>query len=129
MINNSSPNISQSQRDKDNFQNQFSRHEGLLKEGQTNGSIMAFTPNQCKVSAINLSTPKCSNTTSPFNLQPVIMKQVTYYTSYSMCFRDAAFHVSMPAFLSQTRKKTKVNKPKLNVMGVGGKRWCLRFHL
>lgn len=62
-------------KDKDNFQNQFSRHEGLLKEGQTNGSIMTFTPNQCKVSAINLSTPKCSNTTSPFNLQPVIMKQ------------------------------------------------------
>ena len=32
---------------------------------------------QCKVSAINLSTPKCSPaTTSPFNQQQVVMKQV-----------------------------------------------------
>merc|ERR1719483_955824 len=63
-------------RDKDSIQNHISRHDGLLKEGYTNGSIMTFSPNQCKVSAINLSTPKCSNTTtSPFNHQPVIMKQ------------------------------------------------------
>jgi len=74
--NSTGPHLSQAQRDKDNFQNQFSRQEGLLKEGQTNGSIMTFLPNQCKVSAINLSTPKCSNTTtSPFSQQPVIMKQ------------------------------------------------------
>jgi hypothetical protein len=56
-------------------ENQFPRQEGL-KEGQTNGSAMTFVPNQCKVSAINLSTMKCSTTTtSPFPKQPVMLKQ------------------------------------------------------
>eukprot|EP00092_Neocalanus_flemingeri_P094534 GFUD01120223.1.p1 GENE.GFUD01120223.1~~GFUD01120223.1.p1 ORF type:complete len:487 (+),score=111.09 GFUD01120223.1:215-1675(+) len=68
-----------SQRDKDSIQNHFLRHDGLLKEGFTNGSITTSSLNQCKVSAINLTTNKCSNiSTSPFNQHnhhPVIMKQ------------------------------------------------------
>jgi len=48
------------------------------REKEVVGQVVGVAPSypQCKVSAINLSTPKCSPvTTSPFTQQPVIMKQ------------------------------------------------------
>ena len=76
------------------------------REKEVVGQVVGVAPSypQCKVSAINLSTPKCSPvTTSPFTQQPVIMKQVRQYFRQKNAGHKMATSTLMPKCLLYLR--------------------------